>query len=182
MNAANRTWGDANRNYVPHCDLTNPLANGECGGIDNLNFGRNNPNAYRYDADVLRGWNKRNYTWQAQAIVQHELEHRTRPAPKPFYTRHHDPAEDGRALPQFQFADGNKLPPVLIAPGRVQQQVADRMDAESREHLRPLYANAMDDAHRRQQRTRRRLSGGGRERFMDLRHEASLPRSGRRDE
>ena len=41
--------------------------------LDNLNFGRNNPNAYRYDADLLKGWNKRNYTWQAQAFVQHEL-------------------------------------------------------------------------------------------------------------
>ena len=68
-----RTWTDSNRNYIPDCDLTNPLLNLECGQIDNLNFGRNNPNAYRYDGDLLKGWNKRNYSWQAQAIVQHEL-------------------------------------------------------------------------------------------------------------
>ena len=43
--SANRTWSDANRNYVPDCDLRNPLANGECGALDNLNFGRNNPSA-----------------------------------------------------------------------------------------------------------------------------------------
>ena len=67
VNATNRTWTDINRNYVPDCDLRNPLQNGECGAIDNLNFGRNNPNAYRYDADLLKGWGKRNYTWQAQA-------------------------------------------------------------------------------------------------------------------
>jgi Carboxypeptidase regulatory-like domain/TonB-dependent Receptor Plug Domain len=73
INSTNRTWGDANRNYVPDCDLRSPLANGECGAIDNLNFGKNNPNAYRYDADLLKGWGKRNYTWQAQALVQHEL-------------------------------------------------------------------------------------------------------------
>jgi Carboxypeptidase regulatory-like domain len=73
VNATTRTWADANRNYVPDCDLRSPTANGECGTIDNLNFGRNNPNAYRYDADLLQGWGKRNYTWQAQAIVQHEL-------------------------------------------------------------------------------------------------------------
>ena len=73
VNAANRTWGDTNRNYVPDCDLRNPLQNGECGDLDNQNFGRNNPNAYRYDAELLKGWNKRNYTWQAQAFVQHEL-------------------------------------------------------------------------------------------------------------
>ncbi|HUR33228.1 MAG TPA: carboxypeptidase regulatory-like domain-containing protein [Vicinamibacterales bacterium] len=73
VNAANRTWGDANANYVPDCDLRSALANGECGAIDNINFGRNNPNAYRYDADLLKGFGKRNYTWQAQAIVQHQL-------------------------------------------------------------------------------------------------------------
>jgi hypothetical protein len=73
VNSTTRTWGDANLNYVPDCDLRNFAANGECGGIDNLNFGRNNPNAYRYDANLLEGFGKRNYTWQAQAIVQHEL-------------------------------------------------------------------------------------------------------------
>jgi len=71
--SANRTWNDANRDYVPDCDLTNPLLNGECGALDNLNFGRNNPGAYRYDPDLLNGWRKRNYTWQAQAFLQHEL-------------------------------------------------------------------------------------------------------------
>jgi hypothetical protein len=71
--SANRTWNDANRNYVPDCDLTNPLANGECGALDNLNFGRNNPGAYRYDPDLLNGWRKRNFTWQTQAFLQHEL-------------------------------------------------------------------------------------------------------------
>jgi len=69
----NRTWADANKNYVPDCDLKSPDANGECGRIDNLNFGRNNPNAYRYDPDVLNGFGKRNFTWQAQGVVQHEL-------------------------------------------------------------------------------------------------------------
>jgi hypothetical protein len=73
VNATNRTWTDINRNYVPDCDLRNPQLNGECGTIDNQNFGRNNPNAYRYDAELLEGWGKRNYTWQAQGIVQHEL-------------------------------------------------------------------------------------------------------------
>jgi len=71
--SANRTWSDANRNYVPDCDLRNPLANGECGALDNLNFGRNNPSAYRYDPNLLNGWRKRNFTWQAQTFLQHEL-------------------------------------------------------------------------------------------------------------
>lgn len=73
VSAATRTWGDVNRNYVPDCDLKNTLANGECGALDNQNFGKNNPNAYRYDSDLLQGWGKRNYTWQMQGFVQHEL-------------------------------------------------------------------------------------------------------------
>src|SRR5207247_1893871 len=47
--STSRTWNDSlypagdsrRQNYVPDCDLTNALANGECGQIDNLNFGRN---------------------------------------------------------------------------------------------------------------------------------------------
>jgi hypothetical protein len=73
VSSTNRTWSDGNKNYVPDCDLTNLFANGECGQVDNLNFGRNNPNAYRYDPDLLSGWRKRNFTWQAQGILQHEL-------------------------------------------------------------------------------------------------------------
>jgi hypothetical protein len=73
VNATNRTWNDANRDYVPDCDLRNPNLNGECGRIDNLNFGLNNPNAYRWDSDLLTGWGRRDYTWQAQAVAQHEL-------------------------------------------------------------------------------------------------------------
>lgn len=73
VNQATRTWGDADRDYVPDCDLRNPQANGECGRIDNLNFGQNNPNAYRFDADLLKGFGLRNYNWQFQGTVQHEL-------------------------------------------------------------------------------------------------------------
>jgi hypothetical protein len=58
---------------VRDCDLTNPLPNGECGQIDNLNFGKNNPNAIRYARDVLTGWGHRGYNWQASATLQHEL-------------------------------------------------------------------------------------------------------------
>src|ERR1051325_844737 len=35
-----RTWNDANGNFVPDCVLTSPDANGECGRMDNQNFGK----------------------------------------------------------------------------------------------------------------------------------------------
>src|SRR5947208_7647999 len=33
--ATDRTWADANGNYVPDCDLKSPLASGECGPMAN---------------------------------------------------------------------------------------------------------------------------------------------------
>jgi len=71
--SANRTWNDANGNYVPDCDLTNLAANGECGTINNANFGKNNPNASRYDPDLLTGFAQRTYAWDISTEVQHQL-------------------------------------------------------------------------------------------------------------
>ena len=39
VSSTTRTWGDANGNYVPDCDLKNGLANGECGAFQNSAFG-----------------------------------------------------------------------------------------------------------------------------------------------
>src|SRR6185503_18361527 len=67
-----RGWTDANRNYVPECDLINPLANGECGAMANRAFGQLGPGA-TWDPDVLTGWGHRGYNWEFSAGVQHEL-------------------------------------------------------------------------------------------------------------
>jgi hypothetical protein len=69
---ATRTWTDANANYVPECDLTNPLANGECGRLSNVNLGLPIPSV-NYSDDVLRGWGNRRYMWQSGLSVQQEL-------------------------------------------------------------------------------------------------------------
>ena len=70
---AGRAWTDANGNYVPDCDLGNFTLNGECGAIDNANFGKNNPLATRYDPDVLNGYGKRDFNWDLSTEIQHQL-------------------------------------------------------------------------------------------------------------
>ena len=68
-----RFWADSNSNFVPDCNLGNFSANGECGAVANSNFGRNNPNAVRYDPDVLAGYGKRDFNWDMSFEIQHQL-------------------------------------------------------------------------------------------------------------
>lgn len=71
-NTVTRSWNDANRNYVPDCDLRSPTANGECGAMSDRNFG-NRTNTLNVDPDILRGWGKRGSQWEFSAGVQHQL-------------------------------------------------------------------------------------------------------------
>lgn len=71
-NSATRTWTDANRNFIPDCNLTINTANGECGPISNQRFGQPAP-ATTIDPDTLHGWRKRPYNWQTSVSVQQEL-------------------------------------------------------------------------------------------------------------
>ena len=68
-----RTWTDSDRDFIPDCDLTDPLSNGECAQISNLNFGRNNPNATTYSDDVLHGFGARGYNWNGAVEIQRDL-------------------------------------------------------------------------------------------------------------
>jgi hypothetical protein len=70
--SANRSWTDANRNFVPECNLTLPAANGECGALSNANFGTNVASEIR-DRDLREGWGKRSYNYEFSAGVQREL-------------------------------------------------------------------------------------------------------------
>ncbi|MBM3818635.1 MAG: TonB-dependent receptor [Acidimicrobiia bacterium] len=72
VNSTNRSWNDANRNFVPDCVLTNPAQNGECGPLANQAFGTAVPGA-TYDPDLLGGFGNRQYNWEFSAGVQHEL-------------------------------------------------------------------------------------------------------------
>ena len=72
VNQVGRSWGDANGNFFPDCDLSNFGANGECGAIQDANFGQNNPNATRW-GDEVNGWGKRDHNWDLSAEVQQEV-------------------------------------------------------------------------------------------------------------
>ena len=71
-NATTRNWGDANRNYIPDCDLALPAANGECAAMANLNFG-GATGGNVYDPAILKGWGVRGYNWEFSAGVQQEM-------------------------------------------------------------------------------------------------------------
>src|SRR4029450_11217437 len=72
INTVTRTWNDTNFNYIPDCDLANRGLNGECGAMQNQNFGAFNPNT-RYADDAIRGYGRRGYNWDFTTEVQREL-------------------------------------------------------------------------------------------------------------
>ncbi|HEV3061323.1 MAG TPA: carboxypeptidase-like regulatory domain-containing protein [Vicinamibacterales bacterium] len=68
-----RTWNDTNHNYVPDCDLTNPLTNGECGALPNTSRGLAKVPTQFYDPGYLAGWDVRPYYWNSSVSLQQEL-------------------------------------------------------------------------------------------------------------
>ena len=68
----NRSWNDANRNFVPDCDLLSGVANGECGPWSNANFGKPVVDT-RLDPEVTHGWGVRPYNWTFDVGVQREI-------------------------------------------------------------------------------------------------------------
>ncbi|MEP7304877.1 MAG: carboxypeptidase regulatory-like domain-containing protein [Acidobacteriota bacterium] len=79
-NMITRSWndsffpaGDPRRgNFVPDCELTNPLANNECGIMSNTAFGGTVP-ATTYNPKALVGWGVRPDSWEFSTSIQHEL-------------------------------------------------------------------------------------------------------------
>jgi hypothetical protein len=72
INSVTRTWTDDNGDYVPDCDLSLRTANGECGAVNNENFGGLTPNT-TYADDAIHGYGRRGYNWDLTAEVQREL-------------------------------------------------------------------------------------------------------------
>ena len=72
VNSTTRTWTDANKNFVPDCALTNPLANGECAAMANSNFGKS-ISSVTVDPNVITGWGHRNYNWEFSTGIQQQV-------------------------------------------------------------------------------------------------------------
>jgi hypothetical protein len=73
--SVNRSWVDTNRDFIPQCDLLNPLENGVgdlCGRISDLSFGTPR-RAESYDTDLTSGWGHRPQNWEFSVGVQQEL-------------------------------------------------------------------------------------------------------------
>jgi hypothetical protein len=72
QNTTTRTWGDADNDRIPDCDLFNSALNGECGPWQNGNFG--NPfNTTRVNPDIMHGWGNRPFDWQWGVTLQQEI-------------------------------------------------------------------------------------------------------------
>ncbi len=72
VTSTTRNWTDANGNFVAECNLLNPAANGECGGLANTNFG-NAVVGTRIDPNLAKGWGLRGYDWEFTTGVQREV-------------------------------------------------------------------------------------------------------------
>ncbi len=75
-----RSWTDTNGNFSPDCNLPDAKAQdlsasgGDvCGALDNVDFGKNNPNATTYLPDTLTGFGARSNNWQTAVTVDQQL-------------------------------------------------------------------------------------------------------------
>ncbi|HEY3157757.1 MAG TPA: TonB-dependent receptor, partial [Vicinamibacterales bacterium] len=76
-----RTWTDNNKNFIPDCNLNNPLAQSptttgsidNCGQIDNLAFGQTQTVGANFDPGLLSGWGVRPSDWSFGVSVQQEI-------------------------------------------------------------------------------------------------------------
>jgi carboxypeptidase family protein len=76
---ANRSWTDANGNFVPNCNLLDPSqqdlrgSGGDfCGALDNALFGQLRPSA-AIDPETINGWGHRPWNQEFSVSVQQEV-------------------------------------------------------------------------------------------------------------
>ena len=79
--SVNRSWTDANNNFIPDCDLSNPLAQSptttgsidSCGQISNLLFGSNQFVGANIDPSLTSGWGVRPSDWSFGVSIQQQI-------------------------------------------------------------------------------------------------------------
>ena len=69
----NRSWTDADADFVPDCNLNNFELNGECGRANDVLFGSTEDVGTRIDEDLFSGWGMRPSDWSFGLSVQQEL-------------------------------------------------------------------------------------------------------------
>ncbi len=74
-----RAWTDANHNFVPDCDLSNPAAQDArssggdlCGVLSDMNFGKN-VQSNHFDPGVLKGWGVRPSDWNLGVTIAQQI-------------------------------------------------------------------------------------------------------------
>ncbi len=72
ITSTNRTWTDANRNFVPDCNLTIGTLNGECGPWITPTFGTVQPGTV-YSPAIMQGWGTRPYNWEFSTALQQQI-------------------------------------------------------------------------------------------------------------
>ncbi|HVZ22424.1 MAG TPA: carboxypeptidase-like regulatory domain-containing protein [Vicinamibacterales bacterium] len=126
--SATRSWNDANHNYTPDCTLENPLANGECGQINNLAFGT--PTFTNgFDSNLMGGWGVRPSDWGFVASIQQELFART--SVEVDYTR--------RWLQNFTASDNILQPVSAYTPFSIVAPTDSRLGSASGQTISNLY-------------------------------------------
>ena len=182
--STNRSWTDANRNFVADCNLLNPAqqdlrgSGGDfCGAADNARFGQAQTPTDTYDPALLGGWGIRPRNLQFGASIQQEVLPRV--AVEVGYAQRWFPtfsATDNRAVTPADYdrysADGAAG---FAAAGwrrlrdrRPDQYLADglRPDGQLRHHrrqLRRLRRILARRGHQRQRPARGRADGAGRD-------------------
>ena len=70
--AITRSWNDADRDFVPDCNLNSNDANGECGAVSDRNFGTATLSR-NFDPAALEGWGVRPADWEFGVSLQQEV-------------------------------------------------------------------------------------------------------------
>jgi hypothetical protein len=117
-----RVWTDANQNFVPDCDLSNPAAQdlrdrgGDlCGLMSNTRFGTN-VLTNNFDPAILNGWGVRASDWNLTASIQQKIGPRSS-ADVTYRRRYHG----------FFVADNLSLQPSDLTPFSIEAPLDPRL-------------------------------------------------------